>query len=224
MTTSSPLPHLPSAVLAAADAPEPGGVAGWAVSVMEALGAVGAGLLIALENLFPPLPSEAILPLAGFAASRGDLNLVAALVWTTVGSVLGALFLYWVGHALGTERIRRAAEKMPLVDAADVEKTMAWFHRHGDKAVFFGRMLPVFRSLISVPAGIDRMPLGRFTLLTFLGSALWNAVFVVGGYFLGERWHLVEEYAGIFQKVVILLVVLGLLYWLVQKLRRRGRK
>ncbi len=207
-------------------AQEPGeltGVAGWVVEVMEALGAVGAGLLIALENLFPPLPSEAILPLAGFTASQGRLSLTAALLFTTLGSVVGALALYAIGRAIGLERIRKVARRMPLVDVADVDKTMAWFHRHGYKAIFFGRMIPIFRSLISIPAGVERMPLLPFTLLTALGSALWNTIFVLAGYYLGENWHLVEGYAGIFQKVVIAAVVLFLAWWVVKRVRsRRG--
>lgn len=218
MTT---IPAAAPPVLAAAETGEPAGIAGWAVAFMEALGALGAGLLIALENVFPPLPSEAILPLAGFAASRGGLTLAGALVWTTVGSVAGALLLYWIGAAVGRERIRALARRLPLVDVADVDRTLAWFHRHGDQAVFFGRMLPVFRSLISIPAGIDRMPLPRFVVLTGLGSALWNTVFVLAGYFLGENWHVVEEYAGVFQALVLgVLAVLGAV-WLVRRVRRR---
>ncbi|MCP3425394.1 DedA family protein [Rothia sp. AR01] len=197
------------------------GIAGWVVQVMEALGAVGAGLLIALENLFPPLPSEAILPLAGFTASRGELSLAAALIFTTLGSVVGALALYGVGRAVGLERIRGIARRMPLVDVADVDKTMAWFHRHGYKAIFFGRMIPIFRSLISIPAGVEKMPLLPFTALTALGSAIWNTIFVLAGFYLGENWHVVEGYVGIFQKIVIAVVVVLVAWWLVGRIRSR---
>lgn len=151
-------------VLAApADAAAPvDGVAGWAVGLMERLGGPGAGLAIALENLFPPLPSEVILPLAGFTASRGTFTLVGALFWTTLGSVVGALALYGVGAGLGRARFRNLAARMPLVKVEDVDRTEAWFARHGSQAVFFGRMIPIFRSFVSVPAGIERMPLGKF--------------------------------------------------------------
>ena len=199
------------------------GVAGWAVGVMEALGGLGAGLLIALENLFPPLPSEIILPLAGFAASQGKLGLVEVLVWTTAGSVIGALALYAIGAVLGRDRMRRLAERVPLVHVEDVDRVEAWFQKHGSKAVFFGRMLPIFRSLISIPAGVERMPVLRFTLLTFAGSAIWNTIFVLAGSFLGEQWHLVEEYAGILQKVVIagVVIAVGVAVWRgVQRYRR----
>ncbi|WP_333473955.1 DedA family protein [Kocuria massiliensis] len=206
----------------AAAEPELTGVAGWAVEVMEGLGSWGAGLLIALENLFPPLPSEVILPLAGFAASRGDLHLAAALLLTTLGSVLGAVALYYAGFVFGLERIRRIAGRVPLVKVEDVDRTMSWFHRHGNRAVFFGRMIPLFRSLVSIPAGVDRMPLGTFLVLTTLGSAIWNSLFVLAGYYLGEKWHVVEDYAGIFQKIVIGVVMLAVATWLVKKFRARG--
>lgn len=190
---------------------------------METLGGFGAGLAIALENLFPPLPSEVILPLAGFAAAQGSLGLVEVLIWTTAGSVVGALALYGIGAWLGRRRMYAIVERMPLIKAADVERTEAWFGRHGSKAVFFGRMIPIFRSLISIPAGIERMPLLRFTLLTTAGSAIWNAIFVLAGYFLGANWHVVEEYAGVFQKVVIAVVVVAVAVWIVVRVRQARR-
>jgi membrane protein DedA with SNARE-associated domain len=195
------------------------GVAGWAVDLMERLGGPGAGLAIALENLFPPLPSEVILPLAGFTASRGTFTLAGALFWTTLGSVVGALALYAVGAGFGRARTRAIAMRMPLVKVEDVDRTEAWFHRHGAKAVFFGRMVPIFRSFISVPAGIERMPLLQFTALTTAGSLIWNTVFVLAGYTLGENWHRVEAYAGTFQKVVIVVVLLAVSWFVVDRVR-----
>ncbi|WP_426182181.1 DedA family protein [Microbacterium sp. TWP3-1-2b2] len=200
-------------------------IAAWAVSLMETLGGVGAGVAIAAENLFPPLPSEVILPLAGFAAAQGTLGLVEVLIWTTVGSIVGALALYGIGAWLGRRRMYAIVERLPLIKTQDVERTEAWFARHGSKAVFFGRMIPIFRSLISIPAGIERMPLLRFTLLTAAGSAIWNTIFVLAGYFLGANWHVVEEYAGVFQKVVIAVVVVAVAVWIVVRVRqvRRNR-
>ncbi|GAB3198789.1 hypothetical protein GCM10027062_13910 [Nocardioides hungaricus] len=207
----------------AGDPSELTGVAGWSVDVMERLGGVGAGLLIALENLFPPLPSEVILPLAGFTASRGDLSLASALVWTTVGSVVGALVLYALGRLLGRDRVFAIWQRLPLVEDVDFVRTEEWFARHGRKAVFFGRMVPLFRSLISVPAGVAAMPLGQFLVLTTLGSAIWNTVFVLAGYQLGEQWYRVEGVVGWFQWVVIAAVVLFVGRWLVLRVRRRRR-
>ncbi|GAA1690846.1 hypothetical protein GCM10009733_103820 [Nonomuraea maheshkhaliensis] len=192
---------------------------------MESLGAPGAGLAIALENLFPPLPSEVILPLSGFTASRGEMDLLDVLVCTTLGSVIGALALYWVGALLGRERTLAIAAKLPLVKTSDIEKTEAWFQRHGRKTVFFGRMIPIFRSLISIPAGVERMPVLTFTLLTTAGSLIWNTIFVMAGYWMGEQWELVESYVGIGTNVVIGLVVLAIVVFVGVRLteRRKGR-
>ncbi|WP_350274052.1 DedA family protein [Kribbella sp. HUAS MG21] len=199
-----------------------GGVAGWAIELMERLGAPGAGLAVALENLFPPLPSEVILPLAGFAASRGDLGLLSAIVFTTLGSVVGALALYGVGAVLGRDRTRALAEKLPLVKLRDVDKAESWFARHGPKAVLIGRLVPVVRSLISVPAGVERMRVAVFLPLTAIGSLGWNSLLITAGHQLGERWHLVESSVGVFQKLVIVAAVLAVVAFVVVKVRARS--
>lgn len=152
------------------------------------MGGPGAGLAIALENLFPPLSSEVILPLTGFAAGQGVISLASALLWTTLGSVAGAAVLYWLGLLFGRERIHALWARLPPVRGSDLERTEAWFVRHGTKAVLFGRMVPVFRSLISVPAGLERMPLPVFLGLTAVGSLAWNSVLVMAGYWLGDQW------------------------------------
>lgn len=194
----------------------------WINALMENLGAPGAGLAIALENLFPPLPSEVILPLAGFASSTGQMNLIAVLVWTTIGSVVGALALYGVGALLGRERTVAIAAKLPLVKVSDIERTEAWFNKHGTKAIFFGRMIPIFRSLISVPAGVERMPLPVFLGLTTLGSAIWNALFVLAGYALGENWEEVTGYVSTYSKVVLAAAVCALLLFVGLRMFRTG--
>lgn len=204
--------------------PQLGGVAQWAVDMMEGIGAPGAGLAIALENLFPPLPSEIILPLAGFTASRGNFTLIEALFWTTLGSVLGAWLLYGLGAGLGRRRMRLIVAKVPLVDLEDIDRVEAWFERHGYMAVFFGRMIPLFRSLISIPAGIERMPVWIFLGLTTAGSLIWNTIFVLAGFYLGENWNIVEEYAGIFKNIVIVAVLLFAAYWLTSKIIKFRRK
>ncbi|GAB3525882.1 hypothetical protein GCM10027402_23520 [Arthrobacter monumenti] len=191
---------------------------------METIGAPGAGLAIALENLFPPLPSEVILPLAGFTASRGNFTLFEAILWTTIGSVVGAWVLYGIGAALGRHRMRVLVGKVPLVDIEDIDKVEAWFNRHGYMAVFFGRMIPLFRSLISVPAGIERMPVWIFLGLTTAGSLIWNTIFVLAGFYLGENWHIVEQYSEIFKNIVIVIVVLAFAYWLATAIRKYRRK
>ena len=207
----------------AAGGAELDGIAGWVVDVMEAIGAPGAGLLVALENLFPPLPSEVILPLAGFTASQGSFSLAGAIFWTTLGSVVGAIALYWIGVALGRRRLRVIVDKMPLVDLEDLDRTEAWFERHGKATVFFGRMVPIFRSLISIPAGIERMSFPLFVVLSAAGSLIWNTIFVVAGYFLGENWHIAEQYAGVFSRIVVIAVLAFLIWWVVRRVRRNRR-
>ncbi|MET9812817.1 DedA family protein [Streptomyces sp. NPDC006129] len=199
------------------------GIAGWAADLVDALGGPGAGLAIALENLFPPLPSEVILPLTGFAAGQGVLTLASALFWTTLGSVAGAVVLYWVGMLLGRERMHAIWAKLPLVKASDLERTERWFVKHGTKAVFLGRMVPIFRSLISVPAGVERMPLAVFVMLTTLGSLIWNSVLVMAGYWLGDQWEVVETYVGILSKAVLVLVVVACAGYVAVRLRGRNQ-
>jgi membrane protein DedA with SNARE-associated domain len=196
------------------------GIVGWAVGLMETLGAPGAGLAVALENLFPPLPSEAILPLAGFTASQGDMGLLSAILWTTLGSIAGALVLYSVGATFGHRRTLAIAARIPLVRPSDIERTEAWFDKHGTKAVLIGRMIPIFRSMISIPAGIKRMPLGTFLALTAAGSFVWNVLLILAGYALGENWHRVERYVGSATRWVILVVLLAVAYFVSSRLVR----
>ena len=191
----------------------------WSVSLMDVIGPAGAGVAIALENLFPPLPSEVVLPMAGLAASRGSFTLLEALAWTTAGSIVGALVLYGLGAWLGVDRLRRIATRVPLLKADDIDRTVGWFERHGGKAVFFGRMIPIFRSLISIPAGVTRMPVWRFALLTAAGSLVWNTIFVLAGFLLGESWHIVEQYVDIVQYVVIGVVALAVAWFVVVRTR-----
>ncbi|MFE6732175.1 DedA family protein [Streptomyces californicus] len=201
------------------------GIAGWATGLVETMGGPGAGLAIALENLFPPLPSEVILPLTGFAAGQGVISLFSALFWTTLGSVVGAVALYWIGALFGRERMYALWERLPLVKVSDLEKTERWFRKHGMKAIFFGRMIPIFRSLISVPAGVERMPLPTFVLFTALGSFIWNFILVMAGYLLGDQWDLVERYVGVLSRVVLVLVVAALVVAVVRRVRaRRGER
>ncbi|BDB62863.1 MULTISPECIES: DedA family protein [Rhodococcus] len=195
------------------------GLAGLSLQLMEMLGAPGAGLAVAAENLFPPIPSEVILPLAGFAASRGEISLVSAVVWTTLGSLVGALLLYLAGRAFGRRRMYAVVERLPLVNTSDLRRGEEWFTRHGEKSVLLGRMVPLVRSVISVPAGVEAMPVGRFVVLTALGNALWNSIFVLAGYLLGENWGVVEPYADVLQKLVIVAVVAAVAVFVVRRVR-----
>ena len=207
---------------AAAEPPQ-GGIVGYVSDLVERLGGPGAGLAVALENLFPPIPSEVILPLAGFVAAQGRISLLGAIFWTTLGSVLGALALYLIGASLGRDRMRAIVARLPLVKLSDVDRTEAWFLRHGVKTVFFGRMIPIFRSLISIPAGVEKMPVTTFLLYTTLGSLIWNTTFVLAGYLLGDNWHLVEGYVGILQNVVIVACVAAVAWFVGSRVVRARR-
>jgi membrane protein DedA with SNARE-associated domain len=205
-------------------AADPGGIAGWAADLMAALGGPGVALAVALENLFPPLPSEVFLPLAGFTASMGRMTLPEVLAWSTAGSVVGAVVLYLLGALLGPARVRAIVARMPLMDASDMDKTQEWFARHGGKAVFFGRLIPFFRSMISVPAGVERMRLPVFLLCTALGSLIWNTALVLAGYLLGESWTVVEAYVGGLSKVVLGLVALAVVFFVGRRVARHRRE
>ncbi|SFN39860.1 DedA family protein [Mycetocola miduiensis] len=223
-----PLPQTAALVAASADSTSAGvadGIAQWAIQVMEALGPIGAGLIVFLENVFPPIPSEVILPLAGFTASQGSFTIAEAILWTTLGSIVGAFVLYGLGRWLGHDRTVWLAARIPFVDPDDIVRTVAWFGRHGKKAVFFGRMLPIFRSLISIPAGIEKMNMLVFGLLTAAGSLIWNSIFVVAGFLLGENWGVVLQYADVLKYVVIAGVAVLVTWWVVRTVQRnRARK
>lgn len=202
-------------------------IVNWIISLMETLGAPGVGIAIFLENVFPPIPSEVVLPLAGFTASVGTINVWAAFIWATVGSVAGAYVLYYIGAAIGAQRLRRIAEWMWLVEPEDVDKSLAWFDKYGQWSIFFGRLLPGVRSLISIPAGIDRMNLVTFGLFSLAGSALWNAVLIYLGFVLGENWEqvgvVIDEYS-LIVKIVLGLAVAALLFFLIRRQRKRKKQ
>ena len=195
----------------------------WVVLVMRTVGSPGVGLATAVETVFPPLPSELVLPLAGYTASQGYYSVVAAIAWATAGSLVGALVLYWLGVAWGLERICATADRIPLMHAHDVRRAVAWFGRHGRTAVFVGRLVPGVRSLISIPAGVDRMPLLRFCIFTTAGSLVWNAALILAGYELGTRWHVVEGYVGGIGNVVYVLLAVLLVVVVARRLRHRVR-
>lgn len=197
-----------------------GGVAGWVADAVEALGYAGVAALIALENLFPPLPSELILPFAGFLATQGRLSLAGAIGAATLGSLVGALALYAGGALLGQRRLRRIADRVPLLQARDVDRADAWFAHYGDTAVLVGRMVPVVRSLISVPAGVRRMPLWRFVIFTVLGSTLWNSLLIGLGFLVGERWELIRQWARLLEWLVLVLLAALVVAFVVRRLQR----
>ena len=172
-------------VLAAA-ASDQGGITGFLLDLVDRLGAVGVGLTILIETVIPPIPSEVVLGAAGVMINEGRLSLVPVVLWATVGSVVGALVLYSVGRALGPRRSHAFLDRLPLVATEDVDRTFEWFERHGRGAVFFGRMVPIVRSFVSVPAGVVKMPMPQFLLYTAGGSLIWNTLLIGLGVAAGD--------------------------------------
>jgi membrane protein DedA with SNARE-associated domain len=193
------------------------GIVGFAAKAIETLGEWGVGAFTLAETVVPPIPSEVILPLAGYLAKQGSLNLLLVVVTSTLGAYLGApaALLARRETGLGLERSIRWLSKLPLVDREDFEQATAWFRRHGRSSIFFGRLLPGIRSLISLPAGAAAMPVGTFSLFTLAGSGLWNGALIGLGYLLGTQYRLIEEYSrflnyavyGALAVAVVLLVV-----------------
>lgn len=196
-----------------------GDAASWVVGIIDALGYVGLALIVALENVFPPIPSELILPLAGFLSAQGRMTFAGAVVASTVGSVVGALALYALGAWLGERRVRalvRDHGRWLMISEEDLDKAEDWFNRHGRTAVLIGRLVPLVRSLISIPAGVAGMPLGAFIAYTTLGSGIWNVLLIGGGRMLGDNWDLVGRYQHYLGNLVIAALV-GAIVWFVGK-------
>ncbi len=194
----------------------------WATDFIDAIGLVGVALLVALENIFPPIPSELVLLLTGFNVSQSRFGYVGAVVFATIGSVAGAWVLYAVGRILNEERFERLlawAGRFLGFKRKDIDKGFDWFERHGGLVVFFGRLVPIVRSVVSVPAGADKMPLVQFSLLTAAGSFVWNSIWVAVGWGLGDQW----EKAGVWgDRLQYATIVAGavVLVWLVVRTRR----
>lgn len=190
--------------------------------VLSDAGEPAVAVLIALENLFPPLPSEVILPFAGFQAARGHMTFVGAWVAATIGAVVGAWILFWLGRAFGYERLHDLAGKrwFFVLSQSDLERGDRFFDLHGGKIVLLGRCIPLVRSVVSVPAGLSGMPLLRFTVFTALGSAVWNFLFIFAGWQLEERWDVVERWMGPASIAVVVVLVIGAAALAYRKLRR----
>ncbi|WP_277585247.1 DedA family protein [Psychrobacillus antarcticus] len=192
----------------------------WITEVMNAYGYLGIFLLIALENIFPPIPSEVILTLGGFMTTTTHMTIFWVIVVSTIGSVVGAVILYWIGLQLNVERLEKIVDRwghILRITPKDIRKSNDWFHKFGVWTVFFGRLVPLIRSLISIPAGMSRMNMGIFLLLTTIGSLIWNTILVCVGAAVGASWNKIVGYMDIYSNVVyailaVLIVVFIALY------------
>ena len=217
-----------------------GDLANWVQDVINQFGYLGVALLVVIENVFPPIPSEIVLPFAGFVAQQGasavnatagaaqsDTTVVGMMIAATVGSVVGALILYFVSAAIGPERLRQFVERFGKwfgVKSSDLVRAEEWFDRRSVVAVLVGRCVPLIRSIVSIPAGFRRMKLTSFVLLTAIGSAVWNIALIGAGAVLGDQWERVGEYVGVFQWLVIAVVLLLLVRFVVSRLKNRRQQ
>jgi membrane protein DedA with SNARE-associated domain len=207
-------------------------LADWVTDVIDKLGYAGVALLVALENLFPPIPSEIVLPFAGFVARDGRATLPGMILAATIGSLVGAWVLYGIAAAIGPDRFHRFIDrygKWFRLTSADITKAERWFDKRAIVGVLVGRCIPLVRSLVSIPAGFRRMNFGTFTLYTAIGSLIWNTALIGAGYRLRENWHDVEPILDWFQYVVIavILIAIGWFVWrrfLSPDARRRQRE
>ena len=201
-------------------------LATWAQDVIEQFGYVGVALLVVVENVFPPIPSEIVLPFAGFVAQRGGESVVIMILAATVGSVGGALIMYWIAAVIGDERLHaftRKFGKWVQIREVDLTRAEEWFDRHATSAVLLGRCVPLIRSVVSIPAGIRRMKLVPYIAYTFVGSLVWNILLIGAGALLGDNWERVGSYVGVFQWVVIALVIAVIARFTFGVYRRRNQ-
>jgi membrane protein DedA with SNARE-associated domain len=195
----------------------------WIQQLMTSLGYPGVALLMFLENVFPPIPSELVMPLAGFTAGTGELSFVGVVIAGAVGSLLGQLPLYYLGRWVGEDKLVVWADrygKWLTVSGDEVKKADDWFDRHGPKAVFFARLVPGLRSLISIPAGLSDMRLLPFLLYSALGTTLWALLLAGAGALLGENYQVVDTYLGPAGLVILGGTLVAAVIWI---MRRRSR-
>ena len=197
----------------------------WIQNTMTSLGYSGVALLMFVENVFPPIPSELIMPLAGFTAGRGDLSFVGVVLAGALGSLLGQLPLYYLGRWVGEDQLVAWAErygKWLTVSGKDIRRADDWFDKHGHKTVFFARLVPGVRSLISIPAGLSEMHLPTFLLYSALGTGLWALILASLGAILGENYDAVETYLGPVSFIVVGGLLLWAIVWVVRRRRTQG--
>ena len=208
-----------------------GDLATWVQDVINQFGYFGVALLVIIENVFPPIPSEIVLPFAGFVAQQGssaaqsDTSVIGMMIAATIGSVVGALILYFVSAAIGPDRLRAFVEKFGKwfgVKSSDLVRAEAWFDRRSSLAVLVGRCVPLIRSIVSIPAGFRRMKLSSFVVLTAIGSAVWNIALIGAGAVLKDQWDVVGDYVGVFQWVVVAAIIVALAKFVLSRIKRRN--
>jgi membrane protein DedA with SNARE-associated domain len=198
----------------------------WINNLVGSLGYWGIGLLMFLENIFPPIPSELIMPLAGFSVAQGKMNFGLAVFAGTVGTMAGTYAWYYLGRLVNYQRLQTWADrygKWIQVNAKDIDRVNDWFNKYGLKAVLFGRMVPGIRTLISLPAGMNQMSFATFTIYSSIGTLLWTLALTTAGFLLGDNYAKIEDYLAPISKLV-LFGLIGLIgYWLFKKISQRHK-
>lgn len=201
------------------------GLVGWILTLMETIGELGVGIAVFLETFIPPIPSEALLPGAGFLAYDGRLNFWLAWLMATLGALVGAWVWYGIGAVFGRERTRRVVGRIPLMDHDDFDRAEAFFTRWGGAAVLLGRCVPLVRSFISIPAGIERMPIVKFTFYTLLGSGVWNGIWIGLGFAFGPAIKpVLEQWSGLISDLVVVVILALLMWFVIARLVRNARR
>ena len=184
------------------------------IEIMHNFGYIGVFLLIAIENVFPPIPSEVILLFGGFMTTFTDMNLIGVIIASTLGSLLGAIALYYIGKILNKERLKKIITSKPgkllRLTPEDIDKADHWFDTKGNKTVFFCRFIPLIRSLISIPAGMSEMPMKKFLLYTTAGSLIWNTALTIAGSIVGENWTDILKIMDNYSHIIV--VLLGIIF------------
>jgi membrane protein DedA with SNARE-associated domain len=199
----------------------------WATAIVEQLGYLGVAMLVAIENVFPPIPSEVVLGLAGYTASTGDASVVGMIIAATIGSVIGACVLYFLAAAIGPVRVRAITIRYGTwigFGESDLDRAEEWFDRRSRAAVLLCRCIPLIRSLISIPAGFRRMPIVTFTVFTLIGSLVWNTILITAGYVLADQWERVLEFTEPFQTVVVVVIAVLVVAVVVRSVVRARRR
>lgn len=202
------------------------------LSIMNQFGYIGVLLLIAIENVFPPIPSEVILLFGGFMTTYTELNVIGMIIFSTLGSLIGAIVLYYVGKILNKERLKKIVSgkvgKILRLKNEDIEKADHWFDTKGNKTVFFCRFIPIVRSLISIPAGMSEMPMLKFLIYTTFGSLIWNTVLVVIGNRVGENWtsilDILDKYSHIVLVLLIIIAIVCIYLFYSKKLKKNKKE
>jgi len=182
------------------------------LSTINYFGYFGIFFLMILESMVLPVPSEFVMPFAGFIAAQGKLNLIIVIVFSTIGSIAGSLLSYYIGKRWGT-RLIESYGKYVLVDIDDLKKTQEWFDKRGELTIFFSRLVPVVRHLISIVAGVGKMNVKKFSFYTILGATIWNSLLAYLGYVLGQNWEKVTRYSDEISIVIVILLLIGVLYF-----------